>query len=302
MSKHETLLRHQKIISKLRNSKSATFEEIVDYLRNQSELLEYNLVISQRTFQRDIIEMRSLYDLDIQFDRARKVYYIDDDNSELNSRLMEAFDMVSALKMAEGLNQFISFEKRKPQGTHHFYGLLHAIRNRFVLNLTHQKFEDDEPKTRLVMPYGLKESRGRWYLVASELEKEKIKTFGLDRIIDFDITKKHFSVPDNFNVNDSFQYCFGVINVDENEPEEVILSFDPGQGKFIKSYPLHSSQTFLIDNDEEFRIKLLLQLTDDLIMEILSYAERVRVIAPDNLVQIVLEHHREALKQYGYSA
>ncbi len=298
MSRHETLLRHQKIISKLRNSKSATFDEIVEYLKNQSELLEYNLVISLRTFQRDIIEIRSLYDVDIQFNRSRNVYYIEDDNSELNNRLMEAFDMVSALKMSEGLNQFISFEKRKPQGTHHFYGLLHAIRNRLVINLTHKKFDDDEPKTRYVRPYGLKESRGRWYLVASETDKEKIKTFGLDRIIDFDITKKHFKIPDDLKLFDSFQNCFGVVNIENKDPEEVILSFDPGQGMFIKTYPLHTSQTVLVDNGEELRIKLFLQITDDLIMEILSYGEKVKVIAPDIFVQEVLKRYNEALKQY----
>lgn len=301
MSKHETLLRHQKIISKLRNSKVATFDEIVDYLHIQSELLEYDLVISQRTFQRDIIEIRSLYDVDIQFDRGRKTYYIEDDNSLLNNRLMEAFDMVSALKMAEGLNQFISFEKRRPQGTHHFYGLLHAIRNRLIINLTHQKFEDDEPKTRLVKPFGLKESRGRWYLVAIEPDGSKIKTFGLDRIIDFDISKKHFTVPENFDANEVFKYCFGVINIENKEPEEVILSFDSEQGKFVKSYPLHFSQTVIVDNDEELRIKLYLQITDDLVMEILSYGERVKVIAPENFVLKILGHYKEALNQYENS-
>jgi predicted DNA-binding transcriptional regulator YafY len=298
MSKHETLLRHQKIISKLRNSKSATFDEIVDYLRNQSELLEYDLVISQRTFQRDIIEIRSLYDIDIQFDRSRKVYYIEDDNSVLNNRLMEAFDMVSALKMAEGLNQFISFERRRPQGSHHFYGLLHAIRNRNMINLTHQKFEDDEPKSRLVKPFGLKESRGRWYLVASEPDSDKIKTFGLDRIIDFDITKRHFTVQENYDANEVFKYCFGVINIENKEPEEIILSFASEQGKFIKSYPFHFTQSILVDDDEELRIKLYLQITEDLVMEILSYGEKVKVIAPDSLIQQVLLHYKNSSGQY----
>ncbi|MFZ4563419.1 MAG: hypothetical protein ACOYNU_08580, partial [Bacteroidales bacterium] len=56
----------------------------------------------QRTFQRDIIEIRSLYNVDIQFDRSRKVYFIEEDeNPELNDRLMEAFDFISTIKMSE---------------------------------------------------------------------------------------------------------------------------------------------------------------------------------------------------------
>jgi predicted DNA-binding transcriptional regulator YafY len=299
MSKHETLLRHQKIISKLRTSKEATFEEIAYYLKDQSELHEFDLNISQRTFQRDINEIRSLYNVDIQFDRSRKVYFIvEDENPDLNNRLMEAFDFISTLKMSEDLTQYIYFEKRKPQGTHHFYGLLHAVRNRFVIDLSHQKFEFDEPTKRLVEPYGLKESKGRWYLLAKEVGSDKVKTFGLDRIVDFDITKKHFSPLEKFNANDDFKYCFGVINLSDHKPQEIILSFEPFQGNYVKSYPLHESQSILIDNEEELRIRLFLLITPDLVTEILSYAENVTVISPKSLIKEVQERHENAMKQY----
>ena len=211
MSKHETLLRHQKIITKLRNYGTATFEEINDYLFNQSELLEYNLTLSKRTFQRDINEIRSLYDVDIQFDRSRGAYYIAEEDTEACNRIMEAFDMVSSLKMSEGLTQYICFEKRKPQGTQHLFGLLHAIRNRLVIELNHQSFDADKPRLRPVEPYGLKESMGRWYLVAHENGSTDIKSFGLDRIVDFEITKKRFVFPVDFNINDYYKYSFGII-------------------------------------------------------------------------------------------
>ena len=298
MSKHETLLRHQKIVSKIRTSKEATFEEISDYLKDQSELQEYHLVISQRTFQRDINEIRSLYNVNIQFDRSNKVYFIEDEDSDLNNRLIESFDLISTLKMSEDLTRYIYFEKRKPLGIKHFYGLLHAVRNRLIIDLSHQKFEYDEPTKRLVEPYGLKESKGRWYLLAKEVGKEKVKTFGLDRIVDFDITKKHFSPPERYNANEEFKFCFGVINLSDITPQEIILSFDPFHGKYIKSYPLHDSQSIIIDNEEELRIRLFLIATDDLVMEVLSYAENVTVISPKSLIKEVQEHHENAFNQY----
>jgi hypothetical protein len=141
--------------SKLKTNKEVTFEEITDYLKNQSELLEYDPVISQRPFQRDLTEIRSLHNMDIQFDHSRKVYFIEEEeNSNLNNRMMEAFDFISAVKMSEDLGKFIHFEKRKPLGTHHFYGLLHAVRNQLIIDLFHQKFEFDEPTRRFVEPYG----------------------------------------------------------------------------------------------------------------------------------------------------
>ena len=283
----------------LNTSKEATFDEIDDYLKDQSELHEYNLVISKRTFQRNINEIRSLYNVDIQFDRSNKVYFIEEDeNPDLNNRMMEAFDFISTLKMSEDLTKYIYFEKRKPQGTNHFYGLLHAVRNQLIIDLSHRKYDYDEPTKRLVEPYGLKESKGRWYLLAKEVGKDKVKTFGLDRIVDFDITKKHFSPPEQFNANEAFKYCFGVINLTDVEHQEIILSFDPFQGNYIKSYPLHESQSILIDNDEELRIRLFLVVTEDLAMEILSYAENVRVISPKGLITEVKQHYENALKQY----
>lgn len=293
MSKHETQLRQSKIISKLQASKELTFEEISDFLKDQSELHGFDLLISQRTFQRDIIDIRSIYNVDIHFDRSRKVYFIaEEENPDLNNRLMEAFDLISTWKMSEDLTKFIYFEKRKPHGINHFYGLLHAVRNTFIIDLTHQKFEYDEPTKRLVEPYGLKESKGRWYLLAKEVGKDKVKTFGLDRIVDFEITKKHFSPPEKYNANDDFKYCFGVINLSNVKPLEIILSFDPFQGKYVKSYPLHESQSILIDNKEELRIRLYLINTDDLVKEILSYAENVTVISPESLIKEVQEHHK----------
>jgi len=299
MSKKESILRHQKIINNLRTNKEVTFEEMSHYLQNQTELHEYDLVISQRTFQRDINEIRSLYNIDIQFDRSRKVYFIEaDDDSDLNNRLMEAFDFISTLKMSEDLTRYIYFEKRKSLGSEHFYGLLHAVRNRLIIELSHQKFEYGEPTKRFVEPYGLKESKGRWYLLAKEVGKDKVKTFGMDRIVDFDITKRHYSPPENYNPNKEFKYCFGVINLEDVKPQEIILSFDPDQGKYIKSYPLHETQSILVDNEDELRIRLFLMITHDLVMEILSYGEDVEVIAPKSLIKEIQQHHEHAWKQY----
>jgi len=299
MSKHETQLRQSKIISKLQTSKELTFKEISDFLQDQSELFGFNLVISQRTFQRDINEIRSLYNINIQADRSRKVYFIkEEENADLNNRLMEAFDLISTWKMSEELTKFIYFEKRKPQGTNHFYGLLHAIRNRLIIDLSHRKFEYDEPTKRLVEPYGLKESKGRWYLLAKEVGMNKVKTFGLDRIVDFDITKKRFSVPEKYNANEDFKYCFGVYNLTDVSPQEIILSFEPEQGKYIKSFPLHETQSILIDNEDELKIRLFLLITYDLVMEILSFAERVKVISPRSLIKEIQKRLENAFKQY----
>ena len=86
---------------------------------------------------------------------------------------------------------------------------------------------------------------------------------------------------------DYFKNCFGIIAMHEADPEEIILSFEPYQGKYIKSYPLHESQKILIDNETELRVSLYLYETYDLIMDLLSFGSTMKVIKPKSLVEAI---------------
>ena len=227
MSKSEHFLRYGTIINKLRNSHQATFEEINTQLQKESEFTGYNLTVSKRTFQRDLDEIRSLFNVVIQFDFSQKVYQIVEDNeqNDLNNRMLEAFEMFNSLNLASDNSRYIHFEKRKPHGLENLYGLLHAIKNRFVIRFTYHKFWEENPTNRSLEPYSLKEFKGRWYLYGKDLFGEKIKTFGLDRISELDITRKRFVYPKDIDVNEIFRNCFGIQGPGDGKPEEVILSF-----------------------------------------------------------------------------
>ncbi|MBN2572384.1 MAG: WYL domain-containing protein [Ignavibacteriales bacterium] len=298
MSKRESIARYNLVIKKLRKH-PASFAEISDYLSLESELQEYNFNVSKRTFQRDLEDIRSLYNIDIQFDFSRKVYFLDlDEQPDVNERILEAFDTFNALNLSDRLSNNIHFEKRRPQGTENLYGLLHAIKNHLQIKFTYQKFWEDELTKRNVEPYALKEFRNRWYVLANDLKDNQVKSFALDRLTDLDITKRKFQFPIDFNINDHYKYCFGIISPNGHKPQEVILSFDPFQGKYIKSLPLHESQQILIDNEDELRVKLTLFVTHDFFMELLSYGENLKVIEPESLIKDIKNSLQETLKQY----
>ncbi len=295
MAKQDYILRYLTIIKKLRKSKEATFEEIRDYLQQESGLLDRSFSFSNRTFQRDLQEIRSLFRFDIQYNFSSKVYYIaDDGQTDLNNRMLESIDTINSLKLAGDMTRYMFFEKRKARGTHHFYGLLHAIKNRIVIKIKHHKFDDEDPSERLVEPLALKESKGRWYLFAKDRKDRRQKTFGLDRILDFENTASRFDYPVNLDVNEVFRHSFGVINPGNQEPLEVILSFMPEQGKYIKSYPIHESQEILAETASHLKIRLFIQITHDLIMELLSYGKTISVLAPEELKQTIAGIHLEA--------
>lgn len=293
MSKRIFYLRYSLIIKRLQKT-PATFTEISEFLSREAELQDFSIEITKRTFQRDLDEIRSLFNVDIQYDFSRKVYAISEDSQNATSnRMLEAFDMFNALNITDDLSNYVHFENRKPKGTEHFYGLLHAAKNHLIIRYSYLKYEDDEITQRIAEPYGLKEFKGRWYLIAKDQKDSYIKTFGLDRIEDLEITKKRFDAPRAFNATTIFKNCFGIINPTNSQPEDIVLSFDGFQGKYIKSFPLHESQQVLVDSEEEVRIGLALYVTHDLVMELLSYGATMTVIKPASLRKRIREMTRE---------
>lgn len=298
MSKRETIARYHIIIKKLRK-RPATFAEIADCLALESEIQDYDFNVSKRTFQRDLEDILTIYNLDIRYDFSRKVYYIDSEaQPDVNERMFEAFDTFNALNLSDRLSHHIHFEKRKAQGTENLYGLLHAIRNKLQIQFHYYKFEDDEVSERYAAPLALKEFKNRWYLLAEDLKSDQIKTFALDRLGELEILKKHFEFPKDFDVREYFKFSFGIINPQDQKSEEIILSFDAFQGKYIKSLPLHESQEVLVDNEEELQIRLRLLITHDFVMELLSFGASLKVLQPNSLVKQIKATAQNVLKLY----
>ncbi len=298
MSKRETLLRYNLIINKLRN-KSATFKEIDDYLARESEIQEYKFTISNRTFRRDLDDIRSILNINIEYDFTNKVYYIDNAGQpEVNNRMLEAFDTFQALNLSGSFSNYIHFEKRKPQGTENLHGLLHSIKNRFLIKFDYQKFWDTEATQRKAEPYTLKEFKNRWYVLAKDLKDDNIKSFALDRLSSLEITPKKFKYPLNYNVEEHYKYCFGIISPNGQKPEEIILSFKPFQGKYLKTLPLHQTQEVILDNEEELQLKLKLCITHDFLMELLSFGDQIKVLQPISLVNEIKGTYLNVLEQY----
>lgn len=119
----------------------------------------------------------------------------------------------------------------------------------------------------------------------------------MDRISELHIEVEKFEYPKNFDVDEMYKNSYGVI-VNTGKPEEIILSFDPEQRKYLGSLQIHNSQEVIVDNADEFRIKLRMYVTIDLVKEILSYGEDVEVISPASLKKNILNRYKKAIKLY----
>jgi predicted DNA-binding transcriptional regulator YafY len=298
MSKSDSITRHHLIIKKIRK-RPLSYSNLLNYLELESELQEYDFIVSQRTFQRDLNDIRKIYKIDIQYDRSKGVYEINEEyNQGTNERMFEAYEIFNILNLSDRLSQNIHFDNRKPDGIEHLHGLLHAIKNKVQIEFTYFKYDTQEFRAPQVQPYALKEHRSRWYLIGYDFMKEEVRIFGLDRLSALKISNKAFTHHEDFNVNSYFQDCFGIIRANAKQAEEVILSFTAHQGQYIKSMPLHQSQKILIDSEKELRIRLKLFITYDLEIELRSFGANMKVIEPKRLVNQIKKSFKQALKQY----
>lgn len=298
MSKKHYIKRHLLIINRIRKN-PCSFKEVEDYLEQIANNTEENYSVSKRTFERDLSEIREIYNIDIQYKRSSNTYEIEEDDIDLKTqRIIESFEIYDFLSLTDSLSEYVILEKRKPLATEYLQELLFAAKNKYEVLVTHKKFNDKSAdNTRKVHPLALKEALFRWYLVAYDPNDGQIKTFGLERILEVKTLKTTFTTEEIPSMEEKFQHTYGVVT-DGTNPEKVVLSFAPEEADYIKTLPLHHSQKILYENNKELVVELYVSPTYDFIQEILSKGKYVKIQQPESLVKKVKQICESVLKQY----
>ena len=300
-SKVGYLQRYLFIIQRVRRKKYISMDELIDAVKKRIAFGD-SVGVSKSTIRRDLKEIRDKFYVEINYSKANNGYYISEDEGLADIEMMlEPLNLLSVLYLDKKLPDFVLTEKRQSRGMEHLPSLIHAIKNSLVTEFFYLKYDRSLQRTRRVEPYALKEFKGRWYLLAVEIDgrledKGNIKTWGLDRIRDLYVTGNRFWTKYNDDINKKFANAFGIYSDEDKEAEEVILSFTPTGGKYNESFPLHESQEILVANDEEHRIRLKVKITYDFVMELLSQSENMKVIAPVHLKDKLIDIHKNAIK------
>jgi transcriptional regulator len=104
-----------------------------------------------------------------------------------------------------------------------------------------------------------------------------------------------FERDETIDIANLFKDCFGIWNQEDIPVEDIVLSYSALDGRFLKSVPLHHSQTILTDTENEFRISVRLRITNDFVIELLSRSTSLTVIKPASLRRRVAEIYEKAL-------
>lgn len=305
MAKNEQMLRLKLIEEFLRRRKDngATYLEIADFLKDKFEEKGLELKFTERTFQRDKLAIADIFGIQIAFSRKRSAHFIEQE--ELENSQESVFDqllLIEAYRETKDKTEVMFFEPRRARGLEHLHGIIHAITQRKVISFNYQKFWESGKSKKSVAPYALKEFKNRWYLLAVDIRSKSndflLKTYGLDRISDLVISNTSFSRV-NLNIEDAYKNSFGIMNTKGLEPQEILLKFDSEQANYIKALPIHHSQAIVSENDAETVFKVVLVPTYDFQREILSYGERVQIMAPEKFKNQMKKEVEAMLKKYS---
>lgn len=288
MAKREQMYRLIHISNFIKNKNvGATYEEIKEYLEQKYYFEGFNgeLAFSEKTFKRDRKLLEELFGIEINYKRSTGKYHLLMDS--YTSSTQSIFDnllLVNAYKKTVNDSNIFFFENRQSSGINYMNELIDAIKKTKVISFDYTKYWEGKSTNRVVEPYALKEFKNRWYLIANEKNDEifVLKTFGLDRISELNVHASTF-IPHEININELFINSFGIISTYKKQPIKIEISFEPWQGLYIKSLPIHSTQKIIIDNETEFKIELNLVPTYDFYQELLTHTGRISAIEPSEI-------------------
>lgn len=222
-------------------------------------------------------------------------------------KVRQSLDIIREVKTETPTRRVVYVEERILGGNRQYVPvLIRAINQNRQISFRYRKYETDAaqavtelPKRRLLHPILLREVADSWYVIGYDEPSGKERTFALDRMSDLDITPEPCAVPPDVlnNVSELFEHIYGI--TDSSGPvEEILLSFSPLFGRYVKAKPIHQTQEVVSDTDEACVIRLRLAPNRDLLMHLRSYGEHVKVLQPASLALEISESLAAALARY----
>ena len=104
---------------------------------------------------------------------------------------------------------------------------------------------------------------------------------------------------EDFDINEYFRGCCGIIHSDA-EPVKVIIKAYYSGSDYLRTLPLHESQRELVDrkDDEASYFELKVCPTYDLYQSLLAQADQIEVVEPESVRKQMRNFARNLMSYY----
>lgn len=300
--------------------KSFFIEDLINICSERiSEFYGQEKSISRRQILEDIKFMESADGYDAPIERlkdGKRVFYRYEDPDfsilkkpfktheiEAISEAIEIFSRIQGLEWADSLKvkfdsnvksteKIIDFEENKfLKGLKFLNPLYQYIINNQPVEVEYKPFTE-ELKRLVISPYYLKQYNNRWFLLGQNHIENYLQTLALDRIQNVEKSKENF-IETSIDFEEYFDEIIGVTNFQDKEIQEVIIELSEDIIPYIDSKPLHSTQQI-----KGNVLTIYIKPNYELETLLLSFGEKMKVLAPDDLKNKIYERLQKSINQY----
>lgn len=287
-----------------------TLGEISELWRQQEESDGQEL--SRTTFNRHRDSILDIFGVIIECDRKDGYrYYIENEEvlkeNSIQNWMFSTLSVSNMLDGNAGLQDRILLESI-PSGDDKLRLIIDAMRENRRIKIQYHKYSSSESKLYTLEPYCLKLYNRRWYMLVKKADastpdddtkKGDLFIFSLDRIESIELLQTKFVVDKNFDAEDYFNDCYGIMVDGSLKAERVVLRAYGLEPYYLRDLPIHHSQKEIKKTDEYTDYELKLRPAKDFIEHLLSLSTRVRVIEPVWLAKEMQQRLMDALSRYN---
>ncbi len=164
-----------------------------------------------------------------------------------------------------------------------------AVRNRTELRILYRA-PGREAEVRRVGPLVLAHAEGRWYLLARDLERDGLRSFRADRVLEAEETGAHFTpYPGDESALEEFFQDGRILDGSESGGSEVfeaVVEYSPRIARWVREQGWDDMEPL---EDEGVRIRHRVLDSEWLLRHVLSYGPDARIVKPRWMGERVVE-------------
>lgn len=281
--------------------KGLTLRQIAERYE-QDENISDGEPYARRTFQRHRDEVLDLFGIEIECysDGSEYRYRIADNggNDYFRRWLLDSIAVNRIVTDSREVARYISIESTNNTA---LPIVLEALKDLRLVNFDYKPYRKESSTHYFnFQPHALKMFERRWYLIGRYHKTHR--TFALDRMTNVVLQEENFKRDPKFDLEKMFSGSYGII-VEDIPVESIWLKVEAHQANYLRSLPLHRTQTELPCKDKDYAIfALRVRPTLDLRQKILSLGSAVEVLKPESLREEMREEVRRMSKMYQADA
>jgi predicted DNA-binding transcriptional regulator YafY len=153
---------------------------------------------------------------------------------------------------------------------------------------------EDKPVTLTLHPYRLCLVKSAWYLVGRTIQDVQPRTYRIVRFKTLRMLDEPASIPEDFDLREYFGNAWGVYRGEQSYQVELLFAKEAAD--VVTETVWHHTQKVQRNSDGTVTMTFTVDGLNEVVRWVLGWAGRVKVIQPQELRQLVLSQHRQAIQ------